>query len=108
MNFAEKLFGVNIAIGITAALACTAKAEPRTLEELMADEKAGVSEIMQAKQRRRDLEEECDCDIVNGVKIHSYPGTWSARNRRLRDEGIGVYIEGGETPSIDINPSERN
>jgi hypothetical protein len=72
----------------------SAHAQSMTLEELMAMDNATYEQIQKGIAQRRLLERECDCTIVNGVKIHGYPGAWSARNRRLREDDIDINING--------------
>lgn len=80
-----------------------AHAGSRTLEELLADERAGSVEIGVARNRRDILEQECDCVIEHGVKIHGYPGAWSRRNRLNRDRSLDVYIHGDTGAEIGID-----
>jgi hypothetical protein len=71
-----------------------AHATSMTLDELLATDDADFAKIEREIDRRRLIERECDCTIVNGVKIHGYPGAWSARNRRLREDDIDINING--------------
>lgn len=71
-----------------------AAAGSRTLDELLAMDDTSYEAAVSAAGKHSLAEQQCDCVIQHGVKIHGYPGAWSTRNRRNREDDININING--------------